>query len=59
MMSKEIEIKFLKERIDELEVFKNRGTTKISFPSIGKSFFIDTALTTLRKSLSLYQQIEK
>jgi hypothetical protein len=44
------EIEFLKDRIKELESYKKRGTTNLSFPN-GKSFSVDLALTTFKNML--------
>jgi competence transcription factor ComK len=46
----EKEIEFIKERIKELEEYKKRGTTRLSFPN-GKSFSVDVALTTFKNIL--------
>jgi len=44
------EIKFLEDRIKELENYKKQGVTRLCFP-IGQRFEVDIALKTLKKIL--------
>lgn len=44
------EIQFIKERIKELEEYRQNGITKIGFPN-GKSFSVELAIATFKNVL--------